>query len=181
MGPVYSIRSGRDDPRGCYAGSGESLAAWAGGIYRSCAGAECRLLCRFLGRRVAAFELRALFAGVREAPRHETEVRRQPNLGRPTAGHRRLLHRNIQTYKMRHLHRSFLDLRGQGDPDFTIIREGAALISEVRVTPILRSYVKGLRSSCYQEAQPPRYTISLTQSCHWHLIEDCAGTSEDST
>ncbi len=32
---------------------------------------ECRLLCRFLGRRVAAFELRALFAGVREAPRHE--------------------------------------------------------------------------------------------------------------
>ncbi len=28
-------------------------------------------LCRFLGRRVAAFELRALFAGVREAPRHE--------------------------------------------------------------------------------------------------------------
>ncbi len=44
MGPVYSIRSGRDDPRGCYAGSGESLAAWAGGIYRSRAGAECRLL-----------------------------------------------------------------------------------------------------------------------------------------
>ena len=31
----------------------------------------CRLMCRFLGRRVAAFELRALFAGVREAPRHE--------------------------------------------------------------------------------------------------------------
>jgi hypothetical protein len=29
---------------------------------------------------------------------------------------------------MRHLHRSFLDVRGQGDPDFTIIREGAALI-----------------------------------------------------
>ncbi len=28
-------------------------------------------LCRFLGRRVAAFELRAVFAGVREAPRHE--------------------------------------------------------------------------------------------------------------
>ena len=44
MGPVYSIRSGRDDPRGCYAGSGESLAAWAGGIYRSCAGEECRPL-----------------------------------------------------------------------------------------------------------------------------------------
>ncbi len=44
MGLVYSIRSGRDDPRGCRAGSGESLAAWAGGIYRSCAGAECRLL-----------------------------------------------------------------------------------------------------------------------------------------
>ncbi len=44
MGSVYSIRSGRDDPRGCYVGSGESLAAWAGGIYRSCAGVECRLL-----------------------------------------------------------------------------------------------------------------------------------------
>ncbi len=29
------------------------------------------LLCRFLGCRVAAFELRALIAGVREAPRHE--------------------------------------------------------------------------------------------------------------
>jgi hypothetical protein len=41
---------------------------------------------------------------------------------------RRLLHRNIQTYKMCHRHRSFLDVRGQGDPDFTIIREGAALI-----------------------------------------------------
>ncbi len=33
---------------------------------------------------------------------------------------------------------------------------------EVRATPILRSYVKGLRSSCDHEAQPPRYTIS------WH-------------
>jgi hypothetical protein len=29
---------------------------------------------------------------------------------------------------MCHLRRSFLDLRGQGDPDFTIICEGAALI-----------------------------------------------------
>ncbi len=29
------------------------------------------IMCRFLGRRVAAFELRAFFAGVREAPRHE--------------------------------------------------------------------------------------------------------------
>jgi len=28
-------------------------------------------LCRFLGRRVAEFGLGALFAGVREAPRHE--------------------------------------------------------------------------------------------------------------
>ena len=44
MGPVYSIRSGRDDLRGCRAGSGGSLAAWAGGIYLDCAGAECRLL-----------------------------------------------------------------------------------------------------------------------------------------
>ncbi len=42
MGPVYSLRSGRDDPRGCCAGSGRSLAAWAGGIYRSCAGTEGR-------------------------------------------------------------------------------------------------------------------------------------------
>ena len=31
----------------------------------------CRFLCRFFGRRVAALELHALFAGVREAPRHE--------------------------------------------------------------------------------------------------------------
>ncbi len=44
MGSVYLIRSGRDDPRACCAGSGRSLAAWAGGIYRGCAGAECRLL-----------------------------------------------------------------------------------------------------------------------------------------
>ena len=44
MGPVYSIRSGKDYPRGCCAGSGGSLAAWAGGIYRSCAGTEGRLL-----------------------------------------------------------------------------------------------------------------------------------------
>ncbi len=32
---------------------------------------QCRELCRFLGRRVAAFERGALFAGVRETPRHE--------------------------------------------------------------------------------------------------------------
>jgi hypothetical protein len=44
------------------------------------------------------------------------------------SGHRRLLHQNIQTYKICHRRRSFLDLRGQGDPDITTIREGAALI-----------------------------------------------------
>ncbi len=66
MGPVYSIRSGRDDPRGCYAGSGESLAAWAGGIYRSCAGAECRLLAQ--SRRSAA-------TGFRSAYRRLTDLR----------------------------------------------------------------------------------------------------------
>jgi len=31
----------------------------------------CLFMCRFLGRRVAAFGRGALFAGVREAPRHE--------------------------------------------------------------------------------------------------------------
>jgi hypothetical protein len=36
---------------------------------------------------------------------------------------------------------------------------------EVRATPISPSYVKGLRSSCYQEAQPPRYTI------FWHIAD----------
>ena len=30
---------------------------------------------------------------------------------------------------------------------------------EVRATPISPSYVKGLRSSGYHQAQPPRYTI----------------------
>ncbi len=34
-------------------------------------GSDGRSVCRFLGRRVAAFELRAFFAGVREASRHE--------------------------------------------------------------------------------------------------------------
>ena len=66
MGPVYSIRSGRDDPRGCYADSGESLAAWAGGIYRSCAGAECRLL---------AHNGRSAPAGSRSAFRRIADVR----------------------------------------------------------------------------------------------------------
>ncbi len=59
MGSVYLIRSGRDDPRGCYAGSGESLAAWTGGIYRSCAGAECRLLAH--SRRSPAAEFRPAY------------------------------------------------------------------------------------------------------------------------
>ncbi len=37
-------------------------------------------------------------------------------------------------------------------------------LSEVRATPILRSYVKGLRASGYHQAQPPRYTISPPQN-----------------
>gem|GEM_PF-4562870 len=32
---------------------------------------EARLLCRFVGRRVASVEMRAVLTGVREAPRHE--------------------------------------------------------------------------------------------------------------
>jgi Flp pilus assembly pilin Flp len=32
-------------------------------------------------------------------------------------------------------------------------------LPEVSATPILRSYVKGMCSSCYHQAQPPRYTI----------------------
>ena len=35
---------------------------------------------------------------------------------------------------------------------------------EVRATPILPSYVKGLRSSGYHQPQPPRYTILRADS-----------------
>jgi hypothetical protein len=62
MGPMYSIRSGRDDSIGFYAGSGGNLAAWAGGIYLSCAETECRCVaqstrsasvdCRHANRRI---------------------------------------------------------------------------------------------------------------------------------
>src|SRR5918995_6597077 len=39
---------------------------------------------------------------------------------------RRLLHRNVQTHKMRHRRRSFSDARGQADPRSIIVCEGAA-------------------------------------------------------
>jgi len=42
------------------------------------------LLCRFLGRRVAAFQPGAVFAGVREAPRHE--IAGSVREGLPTVG-----------------------------------------------------------------------------------------------
>ncbi len=44
--------------------------------------------------------------------------------------------------------------------------QGMPAAQELGATPISPSYVKGLRSSGYHQAQPPRYTISQVHTRH---------------